>query len=75
MILSDYLKQFPNDLPAALAADRAYRELWSYSRRRHQNNYASWRVDTPGMLRDATVIPHVWEWDLKPGYFWPELIH
>lgn len=74
MSISDFVHTYGPVL--ALEEYRKYREIFSIRRQRH-NSYRAYNhwIDADGFLREAYAIPLIFEWNLKEGYYFPEMIH
>lgn len=68
MYLSDFIRLHGNEKGVKLW--REYRLLFSISRTTHQNKYIP-----PMRGRDAFAVPKLFDFNLKSGYYWPDMIH
>lgn len=72
--LTDYLNKYGTDV--GLYEYKRAKEYWALpTRARHAHPLMPVWLQTPGGLRESTTRPHVASWELKPGYYWPEIIH
>jgi hypothetical protein len=74
MMLRDFLARFPNKLDA-LREYQEYLKVFSVSRFKHQHFRLCGWMQMPGDLRGTTAQPNVFEWELKSGFYWSDLIH